>query len=63
MKKSTLGPVQMGQALEEKFITLNEEDTSSHVLENWDMNEREEIERNESSEDEDEQGEVSYAFL
>ena len=62
MKESTLGPVQMGQALEDKFISLNKEDTSSHGLENRDMDDREEIERNELSEDEDEQGEVSYAF-
>lgn len=40
-------------------MKLNKEDIESCVVENWEVNNQDEIKKNESSEDDDEEAEVS----
>ena len=58
-KETKHSPVEAGEELIEKLMKLNKEDIEPYVLENWEVNEQEEIKRIETSEDHDEEAGVS----
>lgn len=63
MKECKHNQVQIEEGPDNRLVRFNRDDASLYGLENWEVNDQEEIERNESSEDDKEVNWIIFSNL